>query len=66
MEEKKDRRYEKVLEAHRGLGYVHKRFTSYKYLQHGKWTKLTGHGMLRSHESFGIMLVTRSREYHTR
>ena len=63
---KEDRRYEKALEARRGLGYVRERFVSYRRLWYGKWTELIGHGTLRSHEIFGVMLVTQSRKYRTR
>ena len=65
QKEREDRRYEKVLEAHRGLGYVCERLISYRYLWYGKWTKLISHGMLRSHEIFGVMLVIQSYEYCT-
>jgi hypothetical protein len=30
QKERRGRRYEKVLEAHRGLGYVHEKLVSYK------------------------------------
>ena len=63
---KRGRRVKKVLEAHRGLGSACEKFILYKYLRYSKWTELIGHGTLRSHEIFSVMLVIRSREYRTR